>query len=58
MNHVVEQTLAARGRPPGGLHIDTAAVVCLDAFTQSNVTSNSASTKKYANIFGSYTTCS
>ena len=55
---MVEQTLAARGRPPGGLHIDTAAVVCLDAFTQSNVTSNSASTKKYANIFGSYTTCS
>jgi hypothetical protein len=35
----------------GGLFIDTAAVVSLDAFTQSNVTSNTASTKD-PNIHG------
>jgi hypothetical protein len=39
----------------GGLYIDPAASVCLDAFTQANVTHNSASTSN-PDIFGSYTT--
>ena len=35
----------------GGLFIDPAAVVCLDAFTHSHVTNNTASTKD-PNIHG------
>ncbi len=50
-----------RGKAPGlgeggGLYIDPRAAVCLDAFTQANVTHNKASTA-YPNIDGSYTTC-
>jgi hypothetical protein len=40
----------------GGLYIDAAAAVCLDAFTQSNVQKNHASTS-YRDIDGAYTTC-
>jgi hypothetical protein len=40
----------------GGLYIDPAAAVCLDAFTQSHVQKNYAS-KSSANIYGTYTTC-
>jgi hypothetical protein len=40
----------------GGLHIDPAAAVCLDAFTQSNFQKNHASTSA-PNIHGTYTTC-
>jgi hypothetical protein len=40
----------------GGLYIDPAASVCLDAFTQAHVKSNRASTA-YPDIDGSYTTC-
>jgi hypothetical protein len=40
----------------GGLYIDPAAAVCLDAFTQSNVKKNHASTN-YPDIDGAYTTC-
>jgi hypothetical protein len=39
----------------GGLYIDAAAAASLDAFTQSNVKKNHASTS-YANIDGTYTT--
>jgi hypothetical protein len=40
----------------GGLYIDAAAAVCLDAFTQSHVPKNHASTS-YKDIDGTYTTC-
>jgi hypothetical protein len=40
----------------GGLYFASAASACLDAFTQANVTHNSASTSD-PDIFGSYTTC-
>jgi hypothetical protein len=40
----------------GGLYIDAAAAVCLDAFTQSHVKSNHASTSD-PGIYGTYTTC-
>jgi hypothetical protein len=50
----------AKGSPGlsegGGLYIDAAAAVCLDAFTQSNVKKNHASTS-YPDIDGAYTTC-
>jgi hypothetical protein len=45
------------GGEGGGLYIDAAAAVCLDAFTQSHVQKNHASTS-YPNIYGAYTTCS
>jgi hypothetical protein len=41
----------------GGLYITAAAAVCLDAFTQANVSHNNASTSD-SNIHGSYSTCS
>jgi hypothetical protein len=41
----------------GGLYIDTAAAVCLDAFTQGHVKSNHGSTSD-PDIHGTYTTCS
>jgi hypothetical protein len=40
----------------GGLYIDAAAAVCLDAFTQSHVQKNHASTSN-PDIYGTYTTC-
>jgi hypothetical protein len=40
----------------GGLYIDPAAAVCLDAFTQAHVSQNSASTS-HPNIRGSWTAC-
>jgi hypothetical protein len=40
----------------GGLYIDTAAAVCLDAFTQNHVQKNHASTSD-PQIYGTYTTC-
>jgi hypothetical protein len=40
----------------GGLYIDAAAAVCLDAFTQSQVKKNHASTSDNE-IYGTYTTC-
>jgi hypothetical protein len=40
----------------GGLYIDPAALVCLDAFTQANVSHNKASTSGN-DIYGSYTIC-
>jgi hypothetical protein len=40
----------------GGLYIDPAAAVCLDAFTQGHVQKNHASTS-YPDIDGTYTTC-
>jgi hypothetical protein len=40
----------------GGLYIDAAAAVCLDAFTQSHVKSSHASTSD-PDIYGTYTTC-
>jgi hypothetical protein len=40
----------------GGLYIDGAAAVCLDAFTQSHAQKNHAA-KGSANIYGTYTTC-
>jgi hypothetical protein len=41
----------------GGLYLDAAAAVCLDAFTQANVSHNNATTSD-SNIHGSYSTCS
>jgi hypothetical protein len=41
----------------GGLYIAAAAAVCLDAFTQANVSHNNATTSDN-DIHGSYTTCS
>jgi hypothetical protein len=40
----------------GGLFIDPAAVVCLDAFTRADVTNNTASTKD-PNIHGPWKPC-
>jgi hypothetical protein len=40
----------------GGLYLEAAASVCLDAFTQANITHNSASSYGH-DVFGSYTTC-
>jgi hypothetical protein len=40
----------------GGLFIDPAAAVCLDAFTLANFQNNTASTSN-PDIAGSYTTC-
>jgi hypothetical protein len=40
----------------GGLAIDPAAVVCLDAFTQAHVTNNTASTRD-PNIHGPWKPC-
>jgi hypothetical protein len=40
----------------GGLYIDAAAAVCMDALTQSHVQKNHASTS-YPDIYGTYTTC-
>jgi hypothetical protein len=40
----------------GGLYIDAAAAVCLDAFTHKHVQKNHASTG-YPQIYGTYTTC-
>jgi hypothetical protein len=44
------------GSVGGGLYIDAAAAACLDAFTQSHLKSNHASTS-YPDIYGTYTTC-
>jgi hypothetical protein len=41
----------------GGLYLDAAAAVCLDAFTQANASHNNASTSDN-NIHGSYSICS
>jgi hypothetical protein len=40
----------------GGLYIDAAAAVCLDAFTQRHVQKNHVSTSDH-DIHGTYTTC-
>jgi hypothetical protein len=40
----------------GGLYMDPAASVCLDAFTQASFKNNTASTSN-PDIAGSYTTC-
>ena len=61
---LIETLIRIMPKPPGfpgpgkggGLHIDTTAAVCLDAFTQSNVKKNHASTSD-PNIHGTYTTC-
>jgi hypothetical protein len=41
----------------GGLYIEAGAIVCLDSFTETNITGNHASNHQYDNIFGSYTIC-
>jgi hypothetical protein len=47
----------AGGGEGGGLYLASGSTVCLDAFTQTNVTNNTASDPSGDNIVGTYSTC-